>query len=327
MRCSILCADTLPHRLGDLARPPEALHLWGTLPPRPYVALVGSRKVTREGLEYARRLARELSEAGVTVVSGGAVGIDAAAHEGALEARAPTLVVAPCGLEKPYPSKHTGLFQRVVAEGGGYLALPGVQPGPRSEHFHRRNAVLAALCDALVVGEANLRSGSRNAAMHARRLGRAVFAVPSAAWNERGRGSNQELRNGARWLEEARDVLRYLQEVGQYLAASGMGAERPCAVPTEPSRRSRRSGRRSASRAGAPSRQLELGALGSGAPAAVTRAVERALRAGKCHVDAICEHAALDAGDVNAALLELTLRGDAGEDARGLLRWYGRGRG
>lgn len=322
MHRSILCADTLPHPLGDLASPPESLYLWGRLPPRPYVALVGSRRVTREGLRHARRLAKELGKAGVTVISGGAAGVDAAAHEGALDARAPTLVVAPCAFEKPYPSGHAGLFRRVVAEGGGYVSLLGEPQGPRPEHFHRRNAVLAALCDVLVMGEANERSGSRNAAMHARRLGRAVFAVPSAAWNELGRGSNQELRAGARWLEDSGDVLRYLQEVGQYVATSGQlaGAQPSRAVSPKPSKRS---GRRSATKAGATARQLGFGDISSGAPSAVTRAVERALRAGKRHVDAICEHTALDAGDVNAALLELTLRGDAGEDADGLLRWCG----
>lgn len=333
MRFRILRGPTLPRHLSDLARPPEAIYLWGVLPPRPYVALVGSRKVTTEGFRHARQLAKELGGAGVTIISGGAAGIDAAAHEGALDANAPTLVVAPCGFEKPYPAGHQELFQRVVAGGGGYIALSADEQRVRTEHFHRRNSVLAALCDALVMGEANVKSGSRNAAMHARRLGRAVFAVPSAPWNELGRGSNQELRGGARWAEGARDVLRYLEETGQRIAvAQDLAEEVPQESPQQgatgrggPQRR-RRSSRSPQTTAQAP-RQLGFQGLSSGAPAAALAAVEGALRAGRVHVDAICEHTALDAGTVNVALLELTLRGDARVDDNGLLRWAGSARG
>lgn len=304
MRHRVLRGDDLPHRLADLSPPPASLHLWGELPPAPYVAIVGSRRATRRAQAFARQLAAELSRAGVTIISGGAEGIDRAAHAGALDAGAPTLVVAPCGFDKPYPAGNRPLFRRIVARGGGYLSLEPAEAGATRAGFFRRNAVLAALCDALVLGEANLRSGGRNAVKWARSLGRAVFSTPSAAWNLRGRGSNLELRAGARWLEEPGDLLRYLEESGQLLArrtgARHEGTSRDAAEPSAPG-----------------------GAGWSGAPARDLDAVGRAIRAGCSHVDSLCEATGLQPAEVNVAVLELTVRGAVGSDTNGLLCWRG----
>lgn len=315
----VLAGDELPHRLADLSPPPASLHLWGELPPPPYVAIVGSRRASDRAQMFVRRLAATLARGGVTVISGGAEGIDTAAHRGALDVGAPTLVVAPCGFERPYPSSNGRLFKRIVVRGGGYLSLEPAEAGATRPSFFRRNAVLAALCHALVLGEANLRSGARNAVKHARALGRAVFSVPSAAWNLRGRGSNLELRAGARWLEEADDVLRFLEESGQLVrrrAVASEGAAAPSGALVTRRRRACASEKESAPPAGvsgswhlASSRMLE--------------AVANAVQAGARNEDALCEATGLTAAEVSVALLELSLAGVVGLDANGLLRWRG----
>lgn len=316
----VLRGAELPHRLADMVEPPESVFLWGELPPEPYVAIVGSRRASAEALDFVTRLASELSERGVTVISGGARGIDAAAHEGALRAGARTLVVAPCGLDKPYPAEHKELFRRVVERGGGYLSLSADEQGARREHFHRRNAVLAGLCHALVLGEAHFKSGGRNAVKHARLAGRAVFAVPAAPWNPLGSGCNLELRAGARWLEGARDVLRFLEESGQ--------------LPTSARERTPRSPKDPKGSPKGRGRQLALPALAPTAPASAAfdaqgsahalEVVGRAVEAGEVHVDGICERTGLGAGAVSAALLELTLMGRVFTDAGGRLRSRGK---
>lgn len=313
MQARELCGQDLPRRLADMADPPGEVFLWGALPPEPYVAIVGSRNASEEACAFVRRLAADLSRAGVTVISGGARGIDASAHEGALDAGAPTLVVAPSGFDKPYPEGHRDLFRRVVEQRGGYLSLSPREQGARRENFHRRNAVLAALCHALVLGEAHLKSGGRNAVKHARRAGRAVFAVPSAPWNVQGRGSNLELRSGARWLETTRDVLRFLEESGQVMVAARSEGGRA------PARSSRR---RSTSATSPAVGQLDLWSPGesSGAGAASVDAVRQAVEAGQGHVDGLCQATGLPPSLVQAALLELTLRGAVEQDSRGLLR-------
>lgn len=317
----VLVGDALPHRLADLSPPPASLHLWGELPPPPYVAIVGSRRASGRAQAFVRQLAAELSRSGATVISGGAEGIDTAAHRGALDAGAPTLVVAPCGFERPYPSSNGRLFERIVARGGGYLSLEPEEAGATRPSFFRRNAVLAALCDALVLGEANLRSGARNAMKHARALGRAVFSVPSAAWNLRGRGSNLELRAGARWLEEADDVLRFLEESGQLFGREAAVSRAAASTSLRLSVRARP----------APADEEVLPAVrqaGARGPwnvasERVLEAVGRAIRAGCGHEDALCEATGLKAAEVSVALLELSVSGAVGLDANGLLRWRG----
>ncbi len=324
----VLEGPELPLRLGDLPEPPRRLYLWGTLPPEPYVAIVGSRACTTEARGFVRQMAAQLGRAGVTIVSGGAVGIDAAAHWGALDAGTPTLVVAPAGLSHPFPAEHTELFHRVVHAGGAYLSLdPGMSARGR---FFPRNAVLAALSDAVVVGEANARSGSRNAAKHARSLGRALFAVPAAGWNAKGWGSNAELRLGARWAERTQDVLRYLIETGRLVSNRELRKDvaehsvahlsklpRPSSHEAAPKKKAKKV-------AVTASAQLHFGdARNLALPPELTR-VRQALVEGCLTPDAICESTGLSAQEVQIALFELTLRGEAQLDAGGVLRLVSR---
>lgn len=208
----ILEGATLPPDVRDLPKPPARLFLHGNAPLGPRVAIVGTRRPTAEALSYAGELAFRFAERGVAVLSGGAKGIDAAAHRGALRAAGVTLVVAPSSFDRPYPAGHRGLFEEIVSAGGGYLSRFAAGVEARQHRFLDRNALLAALCHAVVVVEAPLRSGARNTAAWARRLRRPCFVVPSPPWNERGRGCIVELQLGAWPLAAPEEVLGWIDE-------------------------------------------------------------------------------------------------------------------
>jgi DNA processing protein len=178
------------------------------------VALVGTRKPSPAAARYASHLAGELSRAGVVVASGGAVGIDASAHRGALDAGGRTVVVAPSGWSHPYPAHHGPLFESIVQAGGAHLSPFEGAVVARRHQFFRRNELLVALCHVLVVVQAPLRSGALNAAKHARELGRPCFVAPAPPWSPRGAGCTAELSRGALPLSGAADVLRALDELG-----------------------------------------------------------------------------------------------------------------
>ena len=159
-----LTGSALPGRLADLEKPPERLYLRGELPRGPTVAIVGTRHSTREYEGYARTLARDLAEAGIAVLSGGAKGIDTQAHWGALDAGGVTVVVAPAGFDRPFPAKNAELFRRVVDGGGAYLSLVDAGTPATSGIFFRRNECLVALAHVVVVVEARFRGGALNSA-------------------------------------------------------------------------------------------------------------------------------------------------------------------
>lgn len=171
-----------PASLCDLPVAPEKLWVRGRLPDREarLVAIVGSRAATGAGCQRARGLAGELGQRGFAVVSGGAFGIDAAAHEGALAAGAATYAVLGCGIDVVYPDRHAQLFDRIAANGG---LLSEYAPGtkPRRGQFPVRNRIIAALGQAVIVVEARLRSGALITATRARELGRLLLAVPGSS--------------------------------------------------------------------------------------------------------------------------------------------------
>jgi DNA processing protein len=209
-----LLGDDLPPRLADLPDPPRRLYLRGELPRGPAVAVVGTRKASAEGLAFTRRFASELAAAGVAILSGGAEGIDTAAHQGALDAGGVTVVVTAAGFEHPFPKENAGLFQQVLDGGGAYLSLfPDDVPANRPAFF-ARNACLVALAHAVVVTQAPFISGAANAAKWARQLGRALFVVPHSPWVPQGTGAIQELRRGGRPLDRPKEVLRFLRAAG-----------------------------------------------------------------------------------------------------------------
>lgn len=197
-----------PSRLLCLDVAPELLWLRGRWDTRlPAVAVVGARLGSMAGKSRSFALGRDLASAGVAVVSGGAVGIDAAAHRGALSASGRTLVVLGTGADVVYPRSHRDLYDQVERAGGGLLSMfpPGTPPKPW--HFPVRNQLIAAMSDVIVVVEAELGSGSRITALAGQRLGRVVACVPGSP------GADELLRRGAYPIEGAADLLPLLGAV------------------------------------------------------------------------------------------------------------------
>lgn len=214
-----LAESEIADRFRMLELPPPAIYVQGTLPDGPAVALVGARRASRYGLEVAEWLGRELAAAGVAVVSGFAVGVDAAAHRGALAAPGGrTVAVLGCGLDLDYPRGHRALGRQIAARGARLSEFPcGRAPLPWQ--FPVRNRLIAALADACVVIEAAPKSGSLSTARLALDLGREVMAVPGRITDELALGTNALIADGARPALDPRDVL---EAIG--LAAAGSTA-------------------------------------------------------------------------------------------------------
>ena len=297
-----------PARVLDLEKPPDALFLRGRLASGPAVAIVGTRACTPEAGAFARSLASELAAAGVSILSGGAAGIDTEAHEGALDAGGHTTVVAPAGFDRPFPPENAGLFARVVEHQGAYLSTEPHRAPARRHLFFVRNAILAALAHAVVLVECPFRSGARNTTATARRLGRVVFAVPAAPWNSRGLGCIAELGLGARPLGSHRDVLRWLSEAGLH------------AVPTSEARAKCSPILRSQAENSIPPDPAPPGPLSQEPERPENHRVLAAVRAGAQHIDAICAHTGLSLADVHRLVLTLTLDGMLVCDHTGQIR-------
>ncbi len=190
-----------PRRLMNLTDPPSVLFLRGNLEAlgRGGVAIVGSRRCTQRGRDVARRLGGALARRGVPVLSGLALGVDGAAHEGCLERRGCTVAVLGRGADEPYPRSHSHVFRRVL-EAGLVVTEFAPRTPPLPHHFPRRNRILAALADTVVVVEAAERSGALITVEHALDLGLDVWAVPGPIDSPTCRGSNALLADGARPL-------------------------------------------------------------------------------------------------------------------------------
>lgn len=204
--CLLPLHPAYPRALLDLSDPP-ALWVRGAWPPPPGVAIVGARAAPPAACDYARDLARDLARAGVAVYSGGAAGIDAAAHRGALLAGGFTALFHAGGHGRPYPEVHAGLFDEVVEAGGVVIARRPDGEAAAVPDFLLRNSILAAMSVAMVVVAAGMRSGARAAVGCARRLGRPVGAVPGAPWVPTGHGCALELLKGAKPVVNVKDVL------------------------------------------------------------------------------------------------------------------------
>jgi DNA processing protein len=213
-----------PTGLRDL-RPqdqPAQLHIAGALPNlERAVAVVGTRHPSDDALTFARELGTALGIAGRVVISGGAHGIDSAAHRGCLDSGGSTVAVLATGLKRAYPSDHAILFNVVAAHGAIVCEEPDPS-GVLAASFLWRNRLIAALAETIVVVQAPARSGALSTARWAQKLGRRLFAVPSPPWEVRGRGCLDLLRSGAQVCTSAMDVLS--------LPASGAGpGSRKCA--------------------------------------------------------------------------------------------------
>jgi DNA processing protein len=210
-----------PKALSEIPDPPFVLFALG-LPSRlqlPAVAIVGSRAASRYGREVAARLARDLSLAGVVVVSGFARGVDGAAHQAAREGPGGTIAVLGCGLDIDYPHEHARLKEAMAKTD---LLLSEYPPGthPQAAYFPVRNRIIAGIASGVVVVEASRRSGSLITARLANDCGRDVFAVPGSVFSETSAGANELLKDGAILCRSAEDVLAELfPSVGRPRAA------------------------------------------------------------------------------------------------------------
>ncbi|RMG14165.1 MAG: DNA-protecting protein DprA [Planctomycetota bacterium] len=214
-----------PPALREIHDPPQVLSVWGSLSSadREAVAVVGARRATHEGRAFAHDLARDLAAAGVTVVSGLARGIDAAAHRGALAAGGRTLAVLGCGLGR-LPAHQQELAAQAAAA-GAVLSEFHPHAGARRHTFPQRNRVVAGLCAGVVVVQAGPRSGALITADFALGEGRELFAVPGFPREPLARGPNALLRDGARLVESAEDVLAVLRGVEAALGPGDLTPE------------------------------------------------------------------------------------------------------
>ena len=212
---SLLTRDSadFPEALRQIYAPPGALYIRGEIRESDAlgVAIVGTRNPTRYGRRVARDLAGELAGQGITIVSGLARGIDAEAHEAALEAGGRTIGVLGCGLGVNYPAGHEELRNRIASSGAVVTELPWETP-PRPENFPRRNRLISGLSLAAVVVEAALRSGALLTARLALEQGRELMAVPGPVDSSRSAGCHRLLKDGAHLIESASDILEALPE-------------------------------------------------------------------------------------------------------------------
>ncbi len=201
--------DRFPPLLREIPNPPRALYLLGAFADfsQPHVAIVGTRRATPQGLAFAQSLAQRLTELGAVVVSGLALGLDAAAHKGALMGKGQTLAVLGNGLDTIYPRHNTALAQRILEQRGGILSEYPPSTPAHAHHFLARNRIVSGLCVATVIIEAPLYSGSLVTARCAAEQGREVFVIPGSIHHPNYQGSHALLRDGAQLVASIEDIL------------------------------------------------------------------------------------------------------------------------
>jgi len=210
--------DAYPRMLREIHDPPGVLFVRGQLDPQDALAIgiVGTRHATPYGLAQAERLAGSLARAGLTIVSGLARGVDGAAHRGALAAGGRTLAVLGSGVLNIYPPEHAKLAEE-VAEHGGLLSEAAPRAAPMAGVFPQRNRIISGLSLGVIIIEAGDRSGALITARLANEQGREVFALPGRVDNRNARGCHRLIRDGARLVETADDVL---EELGPLVEAA-----------------------------------------------------------------------------------------------------------
>jgi DNA processing protein len=280
------CEPDFPPQLAALDPPPPVIWARGdaAILSRPGVAIVGARIASAAGQRFARTLAREVGEAGYTVISGMARGIDAAAHEGSLATG--TIAVLGGGVDDIYPPEHGDLYERLAAHG---CVVSESRPGERAQarDFPRRNRLISGLSLAVVVVEAEMRSGSLITARLAGEQGREVLAVPGSPLDPRAKGTNDLIRQGAALCEGVEDVLRAVASI-----SSVREDARDAYAPDEP---------------------------GEGADAALRDRIEALLSPTPTLRDDLVRLTGASTSAVGAALIELALAGRAELLAGGLV--------
>ena len=231
-----LSSTQYPQFLKDTPDAPLGLFVLGQLSSLtlPQVAMVGSRNPSRGGAQTAWEFARHFCRSGLVVTSGLALGIDAASHRGALAGGGPTLAVMATGLDRVYPASNRNLAHEIAANGALISEFP---PGtsPRRGHFPRRNRIISGLSQGVLVVEAALKSGSLITARLAGEQGREVFAIPGSIHNPLARGCHRLIREGAKLVETAADVLEELApKLQQFLLESDPQGSDPPRTISEP---------------------------------------------------------------------------------------------
>lgn len=267
-----------PSLLREIPDPPPLLYVSGDLAPceRP-IAVVGSRNATGYGVAMAQQLGSDLASLGFSVVSGMALGIDAAAHEGALSRRGRTVAVLGSGLANIYPPQHQRLFERISA-GGAVLSEFPLRAEPEAHHFPIRNRIISGMSLGTVVVEASKNSGSLITARLAAEQNREVFAVPGSIQSFKSTGTHTLIKQGAKLVENAQDIV---SELGHFLADSPPGGGRLRVSPVEKKH---------------PLTEAE-------------KEVCRALGPYPLHIDELVRKLAMDAGKLSGILLQLELKG------------------
>jgi DNA processing protein len=227
--------DDYPALLLQTADPPLLLYAQGDLAllNRRSLAIVGSRNASAQGVDNARQFGTHLSRQGWTIVSGLAFGIDGAAHEGGLAGPGRTVAVVGTGLDRVYPARHRALAHRIAAEG---LLVSEFAPGtpPLAQNFPQRNRIIAGLARGTLVVEAALQSGSLITARQAAECGREVFAVPGSIHSPLSRGCHALIRQGAKLVESAEDILEELRgSAAQPATAAAPATEPEVEAPAE----------------------------------------------------------------------------------------------
>ena len=208
--CHVLISadENYPASLREIYDPPLVLYVKGELTAKDKnsVAMVGSRMTTHYGIETARKLAYQLAYTGVTVVSGGARGIDTAAHQGALSGKGRTIAVLGTGINLVFPPENAELFERIASNGAVITQFPFNRPADK-QSFPIRNRIVAGMTLGTVVVEANLSSGALITANFATEYGRQIFAVPGRIDSPRSKGCHELIKKGAKLCEGVEDIL------------------------------------------------------------------------------------------------------------------------
>lgn len=206
-RVKTFADEDYPALLREIPDPPPYLYVYGDIGgSHPCVAMVGSRNATDYGIQTTLRLSRDLAALGITVVSGMARGIDTAAHRGALACQGKTVAVLGSGLERIYPAENRKLFHEIARTGAVVSEFP-LQAEPEAHHFPMRNRVISGMSLGTVIVEATRRSGSLITARLAAEQNREVFAVPGSVSSFKSTGTHTLIKQGAKLVEHAKDVL------------------------------------------------------------------------------------------------------------------------
>jgi DNA processing protein len=228
--------DEYPELLREIYDPPIVLYLKGRLLPedKNSIAMVGARRTTHYGQDAARKLAYQLASHGVTVVSGGARGIDSASHQGALSAKGRTIAVLGTGINIVYPAENAELYEHIIENGAVITQFPFNRKGDK-QSFPIRNRIVAGMTLGTVVVEADLKSGSLITANMAADNNRQVFAVPGRIDSPQSRGCHNLIRNGAALCENAEDILAEFEHLalGQALGQADAAEPVPLANLTD----------------------------------------------------------------------------------------------